>query len=130
MRWGRSTRSVAMRGALSVRRLRLPCAADVPKKPPKKKKRAPPTELTKLKRQLAEITPGGTPGRPIEVVSASVVELAALDRECIGCGGQPKLVDHTVIADPDRSLRAVRVRCPRCDTQRTLFVEIVRPAIN
>ena len=48
---------------------------------------------------------GGAPDRPIELVSASEVEPDAMSRTCPYCGGEPRLVEHTVSEHAGRRIR-------------------------
>lgn len=63
---------------------------------------------------LARLEPGGAPTRPIEVVSASLVEPTARAIPCPACGGSVRLVDHTAETIEGKRLRVAKVDCARC----------------
>lgn len=71
---------------------------------------------------LAALQPGGSPARPIEVASASVIEARATAMPCPLCGGFYRVHEHT---RPVPHLRKVDVGCRHCSTPRTLWFRIV-----
>lgn len=86
-------------------------------------------KLAAARRRLAALQAGGTPDHPIEVASASVVELHATSMDCLTCGRSPtRIVDHTVrhteSGGEARRLRVVRVKCASCGAERELFFRI------
>jgi hypothetical protein len=76
----------------------------------------------RTKELLATLTPGGSPSRPIEVSSASVIEARATTIPCPLCGGFYRVHEHT---RPVPHLRKVDVGCRHCSTPRTLWFQIV-----
>lgn len=70
---------------------------------------------------LAALEPGGSPSRPIEVASASVIEPRATTIPCPRCGGQFRVHEHT---RPVPHLRKLEVGCRHCSTPRTLWFRI------
>lgn len=89
-------------------------------------------EVVKLARarvKLASLEAGGAPERPIEVASASVIDLHASSMACAACGEPGVRVDaHDALsvldAGQERRLRVARVRCPRCGHRRDVFFRI------
>ena len=77
--------------------------------------------------ELAALAPGGSPYRPIEVTSASVIEVRAEALPCPRCGGQYRIHEHT---RPVPGLRRVDVACRRCSTPRALWFRIVEQGVN
>lgn len=71
---------------------------------------------------LAALEPGGSPARPIEVSSASVIEARATTIPCPRCGGFYRVHEHT---RPVPKLRKVDVACRHCSTPRTLWFTII-----
>jgi hypothetical protein len=80
-------------------------------------------KLARARMRLAELEPGGAPDRPIEVKSASTIEIHAESQPCAACGaGNVRVEDH-VVADGAR-LRVAKVTCPRCGVRRDVFFRI------
>ena len=103
------------------------------KKRPRAQRRALGRELRKLiekKERLAELEPGGSPERPIEVPSASVVELRAVELGCIHCDQRPRVDAHDARVVEGRGLRRVRLSCPRCGSKREVWLRIASRALN
>jgi hypothetical protein len=71
--------------------------------------------------RLATLEPGGSPDRPIEIVSASLVEPKARDLPCVICGGAVHLDDHTARTIDGLALRLAHVRCPSCSYARAIY---------
>jgi hypothetical protein len=74
--------------------------------------------------QLAKLEPGGAPGRPIDVESASQVEVRALSMPCLRCDGPYRLDEHTAEPIEGQYLRVLRVHCGHCGAPRTLFFRV------
>ena len=77
-------------------------------------------KLAEARLKLARLEPGGTPERPIEVTSASVVEPHALGLPCAACGDPTRLDEHSATG----GLRVAHVRCTRCGVRREIFFRI------
>jgi hypothetical protein len=107
-----------------------------------KKKRAarPRTELRELERQqeklwharekLALLEPGGTPERPLDVRSASVVEARAEAEPCLRCGQPVRCEEHTVLKTRNGLVRVTKLRCPSCAATRELYFRILESFLN
>jgi hypothetical protein len=80
--------------------------------------------------RLAELEAGGTPGRPIVVVSASLVEPKARALPCLACGAAVRLEDHAAKTIDGALLRLARTVCPRCEHERTTYFAISPPLVN
>lgn len=87
-------------------------------------------KLVRERERLAELEPGGTPARPIEVESAAVVEVQALGAPCIQCGGSMRLEEHAAEGHAGQLLRVVRMRCPSCGTRRVRWFRVSPPRLN
>ncbi len=90
-------------------------------------------ELTKLadaRAKLAALEPGGAPSRPLDVESASVIELRARSFPCTRCEGELVLDEHAAIVHGGESLRELRLKCRRCGTPRTLWFRVRPPLTN
>lgn len=92
-------------------------------------------KLAQARLELASLEPGGSPDRPIEVSSASVVEPHASSLECAACGGPSRVEEHSAVTVPDkagtpRSLRVARVRCTCCSVVRQIYFKIAAALPN
>jgi len=107
------------------------------KKPPRARtvRRAAENDVRKLGRKLDRLEtelPGGSPGRPLAVTSASVVEVRARAERCLACEGELKLRAHeaeTAAASPGQ-LRRVDLTCASCRRPRRLWLRIEPPVAN
>jgi hypothetical protein len=87
-------------------------------------------KLAVARRKLAAIEQGGAPDRPIEVASASVIEVHAAGFPCLGCDAPgTRVEEHVAVSVPDESgamrpLRIARVYCPRCGGRRDIYYRI------
>lgn len=80
-------------------------------------------KLVRDKERLFELSAGGSQERPIEVPSASVIELRAEDvLRCIQCEGQYRIRAHEA---PASGIRRVDVTCRHCGAPRSLWFRIV-----
>lgn len=92
-------------------------------------------KLAEARVKLAAMEPGGSPLRPIEVASASVVEPHAASMPCAACGERAVRSDEHVAMTLDegegaRRLRVVRARCSRCGYRRDVFFRIGTALVN
>jgi hypothetical protein len=95
---------------------------------PRRQQRKQQRALRKTVRQIGRLAgalPGGSPERPLDVASASVVETRARAMPCAQCGG----FDHEVRADRASStargvLRELTMACRRCRAPRTVWFRI------
>jgi hypothetical protein len=107
----------------------------VSKKPPRSRtaRRVHERDLRKLVRDretLASLAPGGSPERPIDVPTPSVIEVRARATPCPQCEGELGLDDHAVTMHAGEPLRALAMTCRRCHARRTLWFRIVTPLAN
>ncbi len=97
----------------------------MPKKPrPRTKLREAARSLQKLqdaRQRLFALEPGGTPERPVPVVSAAVVEAHAESVACPRCNGRHEIVEHVALTIDGARLREARLRCRQCGTKRSLW---------
>ena len=100
------------------------------KTPPKsgrRERRERERELAKGVRErekLARLLPGGSADRPIEVGSASVVEVQAKSSPCPLCGGELRVEEHAAQSIKGEMIRVVKVRCFQCGAPRELFFRL------
>ena len=75
-------------------------------------------EAEKLRRdvsKLVELSPGGSPERPVQLASASQVEVEALAGPCPFCGERLRLEGpHEVESHGGERLRVARLVCGAC----------------
>lgn len=82
-------------------------------------------KVAKARLRLAALEPGGSPERPIEVTSASTIEVHAAGLPCPACGAHGvRVEEHEAITAGGRSLRVTHMLCPRCGVRRDLFFRI------
>lgn len=86
-------------------------------------------KLAEARLKLAALESGGSPERPIDVSSASIVEPHAAGLECAACGGPTRVLEHSAVTIPDasgspRALRVVHVRCTRCGVERNIYFRL------
>jgi hypothetical protein len=74
--------------------------------------------------RLFLLEPGGTPERPIEKSSASVIEPHALSMPCPRCAGGHELLEHLAITVSGARLRELRVGCRQCGSRRSVFFRL------
>jgi hypothetical protein len=94
-------------------------------------RRAAERDLDKLARdraKLAALEPGGSAERPIEVASASLVEIEARTARCTRCDGAMRVEEHVVERSGQGLLRVARVACPLCGTRRDVWFRIAEPS--
>lgn len=81
-------------------------------------------KLIDARQKLARLEPGGESLRPIEVASASVIEVRALSHRCPACDGELRVHEHRAVRD----LREVELRCKQCGRPRTLWFRVALPS--
>ena len=88
-------------------------------------------KVAKARMKLATLEAGGAPDRPIEVTSASTIEPHASSMHCASCDNAGVRVEEHVAetvrasgTEPERRLRVVHVRCPRCGVRRSVYFRI------
>ena len=82
-------------------------------------------KLARTRIKLAALEPGGAAERPIEVTSASVVEVHASSLPCVACGASGvRIEEHVAVTIDQRPLRIARTVCPRCGVRRDVYFRI------
>jgi hypothetical protein len=82
-------------------------------------------KLAAARRRLIALEAGGTPGRPIEVASAAVIEARAASVPCPDCAGELRAEGHDAFEHEDALLREVRLICRRCGGTLAQYFRIV-----
>ena len=80
--------------------------------------------------KLRLLEPGGSPERPLEVSSVSVVEARAEAERCFQCDLPMRVEEHATRESGRGLVRAVRLCCPRCAAPREIFLRIAGPSLN
>ena len=75
--------------------------------------------------RLARLGPGGSAGLPLDVESASQIEIRAESMSCLACQGPYRIDEHTAERIDGRHVRVVRVRCHHCGARRVLFFRVL-----
>jgi hypothetical protein len=78
-------------------------------------------EAEDLRRRREARMPGASPGHPIEVASAAVIEPRAASLPCPRCGSPAHVDEHAVETHGEQRLRATRMRCGTCGHQRSIY---------
>ena len=78
-------------------------------------------QVVRDREQLAALTVGGSPERPILVPSTSVIELRLAGMPCPQCEGEYRLVEDDA---PGGGVRACRVACRQCGVSRTVWFKL------
>lgn len=84
--------------------------------------------LARARRQLLELEPGGSRGRPLEVSTAAVIEPKAERTACPRCSGHFEVEDHEAHAGGHERVREVKVFCRFCGERRSLWFRISAPS--
>jgi hypothetical protein len=82
-------------------------------------------KLFEARAKLAMLEPGGSKERPLEVVSASLVEVRAETEPCLRCSQPNRCVEHTALSTAHGLLRVAHLRCPSCAVERLLYFRIL-----
>ncbi len=80
--------------------------------------------------RLAHLEPGGSPERPIEIVSPAQVEVMALARPCPLCGGSQRLEEHAAVTLGEARRRIARMVCAVCGTRRAIYFSLIEPPVH
>jgi DNA-directed RNA polymerase subunit RPC12/RpoP len=81
-------------------------------------------KLIEARERLARLEPGGDPSRPIEVPSASVLEVRALGHRCLACDAELRVHEHRA----QRDLRELELACKQCGRRRLLWMRVSLPS--
>ncbi len=73
---------------------------------------------------------GGSPERPEDVVSASLVEVLAVADPCPLCGGEKRLESHEAQTFGEHRLRVAHVTCKTCRAPFRRYYRIVPNQLN
>ena len=85
-------------------------------------------QLALARERLARLEPGGTPTRPIDVESASQIEVRAESTPCLRCQGPNRIDEHTAEHLEGERVRVLRVHCHHYGARRVMYFR-VRPTL-
>jgi hypothetical protein len=80
-------------------------------------------KLIDARERLARLEVGGDPARPIEVPSASVVEVRARAHRCLACDAELRVKEHRA----EHDLRTLELVCKQCGRPRRIWMRIALP---
>ncbi len=80
--------------------------------------------LGRDRERLFALEPGGRPDRPLDVESASVVEIRAQAVRCPRCGGEQGVEEHLAVSERGVRLREARLRCRQCGARRSMWFRL------
>jgi len=83
--------------------------------------------LVRERQKLALLSPGGTPERPIDVVSTSVIPVRARSTPCPLCDGTLRLDDESAGTRAGKLLHTAHVTCASCGVGRALWFHVSSP---
>jgi hypothetical protein len=82
-------------------------------------------KLARDRERLARMDAGGAPEHPIEVDSASQVDVHALSLLCPRCEGTCRIDEHAAVTLGGTRLRVAHMRCAQCGTKRDVYFRIL-----
>lgn len=82
------------------------------------------SKLARSKEKLAGLELGGSPERPIEIRSASEVEVMARSTRCSRCEGAMRLDEHVAETIGSQRLRIARLSCALCGAKRSVYFRL------
>jgi hypothetical protein len=100
---------------------------------PRTERRAAERDARKLTRdleRLAALERGGAPEHPLDVTSASQVDVYARDAKCAVCGNATRLEEHTAETIDGVRLRVAHVRCQQCGRKRAIYFKLLSAMPN
>lgn len=80
--------------------------------------------------RLAELAPGGSPERAIEIVSPSEVEVRTRSTPCPVCRGEVRADEHTAEMIGGVRLRVARFTCAVCRRRGVLYFRLAGAMLN
>jgi hypothetical protein len=67
---------------------------------------------------------GGAAAHPLDVESASQIEVRALSMPCLRCDGPYRLDEHTAENIGGSAVRVLRVHCAHCGAERVVYFRV------
>ncbi len=88
------------------------------------------SKLSRDLERLFQIGPGGSPERPLAIVSPSEVEVQARSIPCPICDGELKVEEHTAETVGTARLRVAKVVCTVCRAPRAIYFQLAQARLN
>lgn len=88
------------------------------------------TRLQEDRERLFALEAGGRIERPIEALSAAVIEAHAASVPCPRCDGAQEVTEHSALVHEGVRLRETKLRCRQCGSHRSLWFKIVGNSPN
>jgi hypothetical protein len=82
-------------------------------------------KLADAREKLARLENGGAAAHPLDVESASQIEVRALSMPCLRCDGPYRLDEHTAEQVEGDALRIVQMHCGHCGAPRVVYFRVV-----
>jgi hypothetical protein len=86
--------------------------------------------LTRELERSARLAPGGAPDRPLVIDSPVLVDLRAVAKPCLFCGGSLRLDAHTAEVVDGVRLRVAAVVCTQCGRRRAMYFRLDAPSVH
>jgi hypothetical protein len=80
--------------------------------------------------RLARLEPGGAPEHPLMIGSPVLVEMRALAKPCLRCGGSCRLEAHTAEVIDGVRLRVAKVACTSCGSRMAIYFRLDPPTVH
>lgn len=80
--------------------------------------------------KLWELSPGGSPDRPLPITSPAEVEVIARSTRCPLCEGELRVEEHAAEIVGKARLRVARVVCLVCRAPRSIYFELASARLN
>src|SRR3954470_15837883 len=93
-----------------------------------RRRRALSEKLVRARMALLDLEPGGSEERPIEVLTAAVIEPRARSVRCPRCDEPFELVEHEAHAGESGRLRRAELKCRSCGAERSLWFRLNAPS--
>jgi hypothetical protein len=87
-------------------------------------------KLANQRQKLAGLETGGAPDHPLDVESASQVEVHARSLRCVRCDGSCRVDEHLAETIDGERLRVARLVCLACGARRSVYFRIAPPRVN
>jgi hypothetical protein len=100
---------------------------------PRAERRAAERSARKLRDDLVKlyaVEPGGSPKLPIDLTSASQVEVDALSRRCPLCESDQRVTAHDVETHDTHRLRVARLQCKGCHATWNRYYRLLPERLN
>jgi hypothetical protein len=81
-------------------------------------------KVARDRERLAHLAEGGTPERPIEVASPSLVEVVAASMPCPLCEASLRVLEHQATVIGGERLRVARTACSACRAERSFYFRL------